>query len=360
MNSRDLSAVLAEQVQAAAASGSRLSLQGGNSKSFMRTNAAADTLLSLQEHRGVVRYQPVELVITARAGTPLTELNEVLASRGQMLPFEPPHFGPTATLGGTVATAQSGPGRAYYGAARDFLLGCRFINGRGETLRVGGEVMKNVAGFDLARLMCGAYGSLGVLLELSFKVLPRPECNRTLLLEHTEADALALCQQLRRRAAPATASFYHQGCLYLRLSGTEAAVSAAASTLGGQMLAADGDIWRLVREQQLACFNAAQSLWRLSLPVTCAPYPEPTLWEWNGSQRWLFAPSDSSGPERWAREHGGSATLFRNRSERDLPRFPALEPKLADLHQRIKRALDPFGVLPPCPYLPAEPVVHAD
>ncbi|MBW6477506.1 MAG: glycolate oxidase subunit GlcE, partial [Chromatiales bacterium] len=215
----DHSQQLAEQIAEAAASGRALCIQGGNSKAFYGRLPQGEPL-SVAAHRGVVSYDPTELVITARAGTPLKELVATLRAENQMLPFEPPGYGENATLGGSIACNFSGPRRAYAGAARDFVLGTRVINGRGEQLRFGGEVMKNVAGYDASRLMCGALGTLGLILEVSLKVLPLPEAQASLVFELDPASALARMQALARQPWPLSASCYLDGRLHLRLSGT--------------------------------------------------------------------------------------------------------------------------------------------
>jgi len=186
---RDIGGQLQESVAAAHTTSTPLCIVGGNTKSFLGGEARGE-MLHVAAHRGIVSYEPAELVLTARAGTLLSDIEVALCDHRQMLPFEPPHYGANATLGGTIACGLSGPRRPYAGAARDFVLGVKLINGCGETLRFGGQVMKNVAGFDVSRLMAGAMGTLGVMLEISLKVLPRPECEMTLVQEWDAADAV--------------------------------------------------------------------------------------------------------------------------------------------------------------------------
>ena len=270
----DISPELQQAITAALADRTPLNLTGGGSKGFFGRDPVG-TPLALSGHRGIINYEPKELVLTARAGTPLAEVEATLAGRQQMLPFEPPHFGKGATLGGAIACGLSGPRRPYAGAARDFVLGIRMINGRGELLHFGGEVMKNVAGYDLSRLMTGALGTLGVILEISLKVLPAPEQEITLLQEQSLEQAL---QQMNRWAGmplPLSAACYDGLQLHLRLSGTTQGIHAGQTQLGGDRLA-DGDaFWRSVREQRHAFFQTEQPLWRLSVAPAAAPLSLP-------------------------------------------------------------------------------------
>ncbi|HHJ80459.1 MAG TPA: glycolate oxidase subunit GlcE [Candidatus Tenderia electrophaga] len=199
MNSQSISELLQTQIQQAVSNGHSVNIVAGGSKYFLGRQGQGATL-NISQHRGIIEYDPRELVITARAGTPLQEIEQTLADKQQMLPFEPPHFGPTATLGGTIATGLSGPRRPYVGSARDFVLGCKLLNSKGEIMQFGGRVMKNVAGYDVSRLMTGAYGTLGVMLELSLKVLPRPAATVTLIHECNEANAITFMSGLLSKA----------------------------------------------------------------------------------------------------------------------------------------------------------------
>lgn len=348
----DLEDALVEQVREALAAGAPVRIVGGDSKAFVgrRVHGAP---LAVAGHRGIVAYQPGELVITARAGTPLAELRSVLEEQRQMLPFEPPAFGPAATVGGMVATGISGPRRPWGGAVRDAVLGVKLINGRGEVLRLGGQVMKNVAGYDLSRLMVGAQGTLGVLLEVSIKVLPRPAMETTRVFELGEAAAASRLRVWAARQMPVSASLWGDGRLSVRLSGSVGGVEAAAWSLGGEPAGAgewDG-VWRAAREHTLPFFaGAAQPgnapLWRLSLPAAAPPLdlPGETLVEWAGAQRWLRGDHDALKIRARAAALGGHATLFRGP---DGAAFPPLPAPLMALHQRIKAAFDPRGVFNP-------------
>ena len=343
MPDQDLSESLREQVCAAVAAGTPLRIQGGDSKAFYgRRVDAGCAPLSLAGHAGVVAYEPTELAITLRAGTPLAELEALLAQQGQQLPFEPPAFGPGATIGGTVACGLAGPRRPFAGAVRDAVLGVRILNGRGECLDFGGRVMKNVAGYDLSRLMAGALGTLGVLLELSLKVLPRPPAELTLVWELDAATALEHMTRWSREALPISGLCHVDGRLYARLGGGEQALAAARQALGGEPLEADADFWTELREQRLPFFGQAAPLWRLSLPpaTPLADAPGATLLDWGGAQRWLVGDVDAGELRERAARAGGHATRFRHHDGQGEVFQPLPAPLLA-LHRRVKQALDP-------------------
>jgi len=343
----DISGRLQERVVAAFAAGEPLRIVGGDSKSFLG-RAPRGEALELAEHRGIVTYQPAELVITARAGTSLSDIEVALADHRQMLPFEPPYFGEHATLGGTVACGLSGPRRPYTGAVRDFVLGMKIINGRGEALHFGGEVMKNVAGFDVSRLMAGAMGTLGVILEVSLKVLPRPAHEVTLVQEWGAVDAVEMMNDWAGRSLPLSASCYDGDRLYLRLSGTRTAVESAKRHIGGETLKEATLFWEGLREQRHGFFGGAASLWRLAVPPATPPLSLPGKWllEWGGAQRWLRSDADAATVRRSALQAGGHATLFRGGS-RDGERFQPLPQTMQDIHRRLKQAFDPKGILNP-------------
>jgi glycolate oxidase FAD binding subunit len=337
--------LLQEQVRAAAAAGTPLCLQGGGTKSFYG-NAAAGVLLETRAHSGIVNYEPSELVITARCGTTLAEVERTLASEGQMLAFEPPHFGAAATLGGCISAGLSGPRRVAVGAVRDFLLGVKIIDGRGEALSFGGQVMKNVAGYDVARLMCGALGTLGLITEASVKVLPRPVAELTLRFELDEARALASLTEWNRLPLPLSASAIAEGMLLLRLSGAARAVEAAHQRLGGEVMpSTDAEAyWRQLREQNLEFFTSTPELplWRLSLAATTPSLQLPgrQLIEWHGALRWARTAAPASQVRIAATAAGGHATLFRS-SGPAAAVFTPVSPVLMALHRRLKHSFDP-------------------
>ena len=337
---------LVQQVQQAISRRVPLCVCGGNSKAFFG-RACAGELLDVSGHRGIIAYEPTELVITARAGTPLAEIEAALAANNQMLSFEPPHFSSAATLGGMVAAGLSGPRRPWGGSVRDAVLGVKLLNGRGEVLRLGGQVMKNVAGYDVSRLMVGALGTLGVLLEVSIKVLPRPVCERTLVFE---PDARVLPPLL-----PISASLEVDGKRYLRLSASFRCVETAAELLGAEgvnpanpVYPADPEIWNTVREQTHPFFAGAAPLWRVSLPAATPSLdvPGPCLIEWGGALRWLRTDLPAAMLRQRVAALGGHATLFRgDHGAGDI--FQPLPPALLALHQRVKHALDPHGIFNP-------------
>lgn len=330
------------QVRQAAAERRVLRIRGGGSKDFYG-DATAGEVLDTRGCCGIVDYRPRELTLTARAGTPLAEIEQALAQHGQMLPFEPPHFGPGATLGGCVAAGLSGPRRPYAGAVRDAVLGVRLLDGQGRQLRFGGSVIKNVAGYDVSRLMVGALGTLGVLLEVSLKVLPRPECERTLTLQLPQQEAILTMNRWAGQPLPLSATCWLDGCLQVRLSGSESAVAVAAQKIGGEALAQAGDFWQSLREQRLPPF-AAPPLWRMALPAPSPPLPLATAAvEWGGGVRWCAGEHAPQQMHALAAGLGGHATLFRGAAP-GRSAFAPLPPAQAALQQRIRRALDPQGV----------------
>ncbi len=347
MNS-DKTTELQKIVRAAAAAGTPLSILGSGSKSFLGRASRGDPL-AVMGHAGIVNYQPKELVITARCGTSLDEIESTLAEQGQMLPFEPPHFGPGATIGGTIACGLSGPARPYAGAARDLVLGTRVLTGNAQVLRFGGEVMKNVAGYDVSRLMTGAFGTLGLLLEVSVKVLPRPASSRTLVQEHRAADAIDLMNHWAGRPLPISATCFDGRRLYVRLSGPETAVAQAAKDMGGEPMENETSFWRgEIREQGHDFFAPQGPLWRLSVPqgAPSIELPGNQLMEWGGAQRWLRTDADAGTVRAAAAEARGHASLFRG-GDRNGQVFHPLPPALMTLHKGLKQAFDPKGLFNP-------------
>jgi glycolate oxidase FAD binding subunit len=342
-------ASIVDRVRAAAEAGARLCLRGGGTKDFYG-GALEGEVLDTRGHAGIVRYDPTELVVTARAGTPLAELEAALADKGQLLAFEPPHFaraGQAATVGGCVAAGLSGPRRVAAGALRDFVLGVTVLDGRARVLRFGGEVMKNVAGYDVARLLAGSLGTLGVILEVSLKVLPRPVEEQTLRLELAQAAAIEQLNAWGGQPLPISATAWCDGVLQLRLSGAAAAVRAARARIGGEPVAGEASLafWESLREQTHPFFAGDAPLWRLALPATAAPLalPEAPFIEWGGALRWLRAASEARVLREAAARAGGHATLFRAR-DRSAPAFAPLSAVNMRLHRGLKAAFDPQGV----------------
>ncbi|MBS0412550.1 MAG: glycolate oxidase subunit GlcE [Proteobacteria bacterium] len=352
----DLTDALAAQVRAAAAYRRPLRIVGGDTKAFYG-RAVEGEVLSLAGHAGIIDYKPSELVITARAGTRLADIEALLDANGQMLAFEPPSTGPASTIGGVVAAGLSGPRRPFAGAVRDFVLGATILDGQGRRLRFGGTVFKNVAGFDAFRLMAGALGSLGVLLDISLRVAPRPRAEAALAFDMGWSEAQGRIAALMRRPLPLSGAAHHKGRLHLRLSGPEAAVAAARAELGGE--ADDAGFWPGVRHMTLPVFAPPSGLWRLSLPpLASLDLPKDAFGDieadvfadifvdWGGAQRWLAAGQDPTVVRTAAATAGGHATLFFGKAAVDEP-FAPLAPAVHALHRRLKAALDPAGVLNP-------------
>ncbi len=334
-----------------------LRIRGAGSKDFYGGMLLGE-LLDVAAYRGIVAYEPTELYITARCGTPLAEIEAVLAEKGQMLAFEPPHFSGAsvgaagATIGGCVAAGLAGPRRQQAGAVRDFVLGVKLIDGTGQVLDFGGQVMKNVAGYDVSRLLAGSLGTLGVLAEVTLKVLPKPVIEQTLVFEMTEVEAIANLNDWGGQPLPVSATFWHAGQLWLRLSGARAAVDAASRKLGGIAMVDAKKHWISVREQTHPAF-AGKTLWRLALPSNAPPPGLDGLCaiEWGGGQRWYAGESGEirQAVRGAAVRAGGHAVLYRApESLRGLEgAFAPLSPTLLALHRRIKKSFDPKGILNP-------------
>ncbi|MGH8670703.1 MAG: glycolate oxidase subunit GlcE [Burkholderiales bacterium] len=333
-----------ERIRAAAGTGSGLCIRGSGSKDFYAQALYGDPF-DVTGYSGIVEYEPKELVITARAGTLLKEVETALSKCGQMLGFEPPSFGEGATLGGCIASGLSGPRRVYSGAVRDFVLGVRVLDGRGADLRFGGQVMKNVAGYDVSRLMTGSMGTLGVILEASLKVLPMPVAETTTRFEMDSGTAIRRMNEWAGKPLPVSATCHEAKTLSVRLSGSAGAVHAALDGLGGDILALDESYWSGIREQTAAFFTQPGALWRLSVPSTALPLnlPGRQLIEWGGALRWLKTDAAATPIRAAVEQVGGQATLFRGNGEPG-DRFHPLSAALEALHRRIKNALDPQGI----------------
>ncbi|MBT3068176.1 glycolate oxidase subunit GlcE [Rhodoferax sp. U11-2br] len=361
---------LIDRIRAAAAAHTPLRIRGHGSKDFYGEMLQGE-LLDTSGHTGIVSYEPTELVITARAGTPLTELEATLAQQGQCLAFEPPRFGGRGTVGGMVAAGLSGPSRASVGGVRDYVLGLQMVNGRAEHLIFGGQVMKNVAGYDLSRLMVGSLGILGLLTEVSLKVMPLPAAEATLVFEVDQARALEQLHRWGAQPLPLNASRWEQGehepgevgQLFVRLRGAGAAVDSAITNMTQDLpghtvdpAQASAD-WTACRDQTLPFFDAAAhpglALWRLSLPQT-APGLNllwPQLVEWHGGLRWVWAPESAAAKLRdLSQAVGGTTMLFRANepdTKRAIDRFEPLERPLDQIHTRLKAEFDPANIFNP-------------
>jgi glycolate oxidase FAD binding subunit len=340
----DDSVALLEQVNQALANATPLRIQGANSKAFLGRVTAGE-ILDTRAHRGIVRYDPTELVITARCGTPLAELANVLDAAQQMLPCEPPAFGDDATVGGMIACGLSGPRRPWSGSVRDFVLGTRVITGLGKHLRFGGEVMKNVAGYDLSRLMAGSYGTLGLITEVSLKVLPKPRRALSISLQMSAEHALLRLAEWGQQPLPISAACHDGERLHLRLEGGEGSVAAAHDRLGGEVL--DPSYWADLNEQRLAFFDEDQPLWRLSVPHNTPrlSLPGRQLIDWGGAQRWLKSDAQARFIRQVVAEAGGHVTCY-SHGLTDTP-FQPLPDALLRYHQSLKQQLDPQGIFNP-------------
>lgn len=346
MRDQDLSEPIRRQVLEAIAARRPLRIVGNDSKAFYGGDCDATARLETAGHCGIIDYEPSELVITARAGTTLDRIASLLAQHKQMLAFEPPSFSGQATLGGSIACGLSGPRRPFAGSVRDFMLGCKIVNGNGELLSFGGRVMKNVAGFDISRLMVGALGSLGVLLDISLRVLPMPEAELTLAYSLPADAALTMMTALAARPWPLSALAYDGQQLRARLSGAETAVRAAARQLGGEMDIHGETFWRELREQQLAFFQQPGDLWRISLAPASPPLAlsGACLLDWGGALRWLKTEQSADSVHAAAAQAGGHAVCFRGADKADWIR---LDPALLALQQNIRSAFDPLKLFNP-------------
>ena len=324
-----------------------LLIHGGNSKRFYGRQITGQQL-NVSHHGGIIHYEPTELVITAAAGTPLSEIESVLAEHNQMLAFEPPHFGDRATLGGAIATGLSGPRRPYAGSARDFVLGVKLINGKGELLHFGGEVMKNVAGYDLSRLLTGSLGTLGILLEVSLKVLPRPAMETTLINELPADKAQAIMLNYGRQSLPVSGCCHDGRYLYTRLSGTEQAIKVAVKNVPGDQLDEHDRFWEKLRDHQLPFFDSEQTMWRLSVPANASDLniEGECFIDWGGAQRWIKSSMDAEYIRTQVSTVQGHATQFRH-GDTNAEYFHPLSGKLKQIHLHLKLAFDPNCILNP-------------
>ena len=352
---------LVERIRAAAADRQPLALRGGGTKAFYGGEPVGE-LLDVRPLAGISRYEPSELVVTVRAGTPLAELEAALAEQGQCLAFEPPRFAAGGTVGGMVAAGLAGPARLAAGGVRDYVLGATMVNGRGEVLSFGGQVMKNVAGYDVCRVLAGSLGTLGLIAEVSLKVLPLPRAVATLRLELDAASAIRRVNELLGQPLPLNASAWWDGMLVLRLAGAEAAVQSALTRLGGERVepALADPFWLGLRDHTDEFFvgaaKAVQSgaaLWRLSVPAVTPPLKlsGEQLVEWGGAQRWLCTSAPAATLREAAAAVGGHAVLFRAQ-DKSAGTFAPLAPALARIHRGLKQQFDPAAIFNPGRLLP--------
>jgi glycolate oxidase FAD binding subunit len=343
-NNIDDSAALITQVESAIAQQQQLGIIGGKTK-VNESQLAGLTVIDTTQHKGIVEYHPTELVLTARAGTRLSDISLLLNENNQHLPFEPPEYNGQATLGGTIACAMAGPRRPWSGSARDHVLGCRIISGNGKLLQFGGQVMKNVAGYDVSRLMTGSYGCLGLITEVSIKVMPKPESNATLLLNIDRSNALQSFIRWRQQGMPISAWLHDGDNLFLRLEGSEHSVSATKQQIGGDPTTPD--IWTKLREMELPFFHGDQALWRLSVPMGTLlnPLPGPSLMDWAGAQWWIKTDASSQQMQDLAKNLGGHAVGYPKSGQATIRQSP--HPSIMQLNKRLKQQLDPRQLFNP-------------
>ena len=337
--SQDRTEFLCEQLRLAASDKLAIRIEGNNSKAFYGRSVTG-RLVSTSDHRGILSFEPSELTIQARSGTLLAEIEAVLDEHRQVLAFEPPCFADRGTLGGAIASGLSGPARPFRGAARDFVLGVSLINGQGQLLRFGGQVMKNVAGYDVSRFVTGSMGTLGLFTDVSLKVLPKAHAQMTLMQQATQAQAIERFTRWCAQPHPLSGACWHKDRLYLRLSGAQAALKQAGSTIGGEKLEQPEAWWSSIRNQSHAFFRSVKPLWRLSLPPATPVAKISGDWfiDWAGAQRWLQSSQSAAVIRKFAWDAGGHATLFRG-GDRSGEVFHRLGEPLFKLHQKLKRSM---------------------
>lgn len=341
----NIESTLQEQVRSAKKEKHSLRLRGQGSKDHLGASLEGN-LLDISGHSGVISYEPTELVITVRGGTPISEVNRLLSENGQMLPFDPPQYGNKGTIGGAIASGLGGPARPWRGAPRDSVLGVKILTGKGEVLSFGGQVMKNVAGYDVSRLMVGAMGCLGVLLEASIRLQPIPRAEKTLALESGYGEALELLAQMRQTAVPLSGAFWSNGSLFLRLSSSsESGLEKTRSIHGGEW--GDDACWQQLRDHQFPFFTDSANLWRLSTAPASIPefFGEGShLVDWGGAQHWIFSDKAVVEMQKLAEVHSGHATLFRGEKG---SKFHPLPGPVRKLHENLKQVFDPERILNP-------------
>lgn len=336
---------ISERVQQAAAHKTSFHIQGGASKQFYTGKPDGVEILDCSTYSGIISYEPSELVITVRAGTTLRAVESMLASRGQQFPFEPPGYSATATVGGMVACGFSGPRRAFSGAVRDAVLGIKLLNGKGEILEFGGQVIKNVAGYDVSRLVTGSFGTLGVILEVSLKVVPRPACELSFEIHCSEQSRLAALLTLKNSANNLSGLAGSRDKITYRLAGSEESVRETATRLGGDELRADDGFWRSLKDQTAEFFNDSTPLWRVSVSPACPQIDleGEYIADWGGALRWVKTHLDAEQIQSRVIAAGGNALLFRSPRKNTMT-LTTLPPAVVQLHKRIKASFDPGSV----------------
>ncbi len=342
----DCSNEIASEIQNAFQQKQALHINAGRTKQFYGTSINAKSL-SLAGHTGILEYEPSELYITARSGTCLSEIEQAVADQNQILPCEPPHFGTTATLGGAVACGLAGPRRVSAGSVRDCVLGIELLNGKGESLRFGGKVMKNVAGYDVSRLMCGALGTLGVLMSVSLRLLPKPESEQTIVLSLDYDSAINKLNHWASTPMPISASFYDGNELFIRLSSSATAIDACKRSIGGEIINNHDTLWNSIKEQTHDFFKSDKPLWRVSVPPNTSQLTIPghNVIEWNGALRWYNSDADEKTIRAEAKRAGGQANLFKG--DVTNQKFHPLPDTSMSLQKKLKQVFDPAKILNP-------------
>ena len=341
--SNDHTQTIQQQVAQALAEKRALSIHGSGSHDFMLPTFRESEVINMSQHQGIIDYQPSELTVKARAGTTLQQLQQVLAEGQQRLPTDIPHYSDSSTIGGALAIGHSGSGRPFLGALRDHTLGAGMINGQGQLLNCGGQVMKNVAGYDVSRLLAGSRGTLGPILDVTFKVLPIPEMQHSLLFEMAENQAIESMNRLAGRSLPITAAVFVDNQLVLRLEGTSAGVAQARETLGGETLSEGETFWQLIQNQRHTFFSDTQPLWRIVVP-SATPRLElenehKSLIDWCGGLRWIHSEEITQSDFIHVSNVGGYIEQHRG----SHPTVPAslMNPLQKQMHRKIKQAFDP-------------------
>ena len=345
LSESDIEKYLVDQISAVSATGVPVTIKAGNSKSFYGENIDA-LEIDVSEHRGVIDYDPAELVITLRGGCKLSEVEALLAQKKQMFAFEAPHFDVNATIGGMIATGLCGPRRAYAGNIRDYVLGVKILDGRGQVLSFGGRVIKNVAGFDISRTMVGAMGSLGIILEASIRVIPCFQKEQTLMIEHeTASQHIKWINQLAGLPYPISAALWHAGKSYIRLSGSEQGVADSGNKIDASPVDFD---WHSVKEQTYDFFDHNQPLTRVAVKQTTSDLfaDRGQLIEWGGAQRWLNEEIDINQLRTDCVDYGADICAFRHHTG-PVDVFQPLPPAILALQRRLKSSFDPAGIFNP-------------
>jgi len=333
-----------DQIKQAHDENSSVFIRGGASKAFLMDAQASSEILDLSDYCGIISYEPSELVITLRAGTLVKSVVSMLSSRNQCFPFEPPILSEASTVGGMVASGFSGPSRPFTGSLRDAVLGVKMLNGKGEVLKFGGEVIKNVAGYDISRLMAGSFGTLGAILEVSIKVIPKPKAQATVVLKANSQNLLSQMHKLRQTQPNINGLAAVDSKIYCRVGCGETSVSYTTRKIGGEILEEGEEFWNDLNNQTHPFFQSREPLWRLSLaPATKSLLTDSSsVFDWGGALRWVKADIAIADVQHLAKEsHGSAMPFFRGK---DVPALYSLPGPLFHLHNRVKHSLDPKGI----------------